>query len=106
MFFAEKNLFHCIQISPNEFLFGGKYKIICDGVRFRCAICGYDSDTRHGLYFHIRRFHALQELLPAENSDEMVANSESVETARAAAVNVSEPLSEETNAIDQKGAVL
>ena len=68
-------------------------------------MCGYNRDTRHGLYFHIRRFHALPESLPAGNSDIPIAEWESMETARDA-LNVSKSRSEDRNEVDVKGGLL
>ena len=63
---SEKSLFSLVELSPDELVFGGKYKIICSGGKFRCGLCGSVRNSRSAICLHIRRFHALQPIPPQD----------------------------------------
>ena len=51
-FYAEKQHYSAVEVAPGEYLYAGKYKIVFQDGRFRCALCSCNREEIYQLYSH------------------------------------------------------
>ena len=55
--FVDKQQFSAVQVTENEYLYGGKYRIFFQGGKYTCGLCSHQRFDLHDLYGHIRLRH-------------------------------------------------